>query len=123
MKTTQKNLRFPSLPVALLLAAMPVRAAGLEEAAASPGGVALLFVMGVALLLVGVIAYVLRLVAGLGASSRQETSGPRATAPEKFAPYLEELDGSQLDALQRLPHAQSSLPTLLINDHAKEQLV
>jgi hypothetical protein len=106
MKTTQKHLRIPGLAAAWVLAAGPVRAAGPEAAAAFPGGVILLFVMGVALLLVGVIGYVLRLTAGLGAPSGPGASGPCTTAPEKFAPYLEELDASQLDALQRLPHAQ-----------------
>ncbi len=126
MKTIQRYLRF-GLPAAWVLAAVPVRAAGPEEATAYPSGVALLFVMGIALLLVGVIGYVLRLLAGLGAPSDNGASGTRATAPEKFAPYLEELDASQLDALQRLPHAQSPLPlsspTLPIHDHAKAQLV
>jgi hypothetical protein len=82
----------------------------------------LFFVLGVALVLVVVIGYVLRLLAGLGGPSRRGVSGGRPTGPDAFAPYLEELDGPQLDALQRF-HAPSSLPTLFTHDHAKEQLV
>jgi hypothetical protein len=82
----------------------------------------LFFVLGVALVLVVVIGYVLRLLAGLGGPSGRGVSGVRATGPETFAPYLEELDGPQLDALQNL-HASASLPTLFNHDHAKEQLV
>ena len=82
----------------------------------------LFFVQGVALVLVVVIGYVLRLLAGLGGPSRRGASGVRPTGPDTFAPYLEELDGPQLDALQQL-HTTASLPTLFTHDHAKEQLV
>ena len=102
-----------------LLTATPVRAAGMGEVAATPGGIVLLLVLGIALVLAGVIGYILRLLAGLNGPSHRGTSVVR---PETFAPYLEDLDGPQLDALQRL-HASSSLPTLFTHDHAKEQLV
>jgi hypothetical protein len=105
-----------------LLAAAPARAAELGEAATTPGIIVLLLVLGVALVLVVVIGYVLRLLAGLGGPSRRGTSGVCAEGPETFAPYLEELDGPQLEALQRL-HASASLSTLFTHDHAKEQLV
>jgi hypothetical protein len=104
-----------------VLAAVPARAAEGGEGATPGGLIVLLLVMGVALVLAGVTGYVLRLVAGLGDSSRPGATG-RTAGPETFAPYLEELDGAQLDALQHI-HAPNSLPTLLIHDHAKEQLV
>jgi hypothetical protein len=104
MKTANRyGLLFALLSLPLP-AATPARAAAMGEVAATPGGIVLLFVLGVALGLVVVIGYVLRLLAGLG------------------GPYLEELDGPQLDALQSL-HASASLPTLFTHDHAKEQLV
>ncbi len=120
MKITKSNLLFTALPA--VLAGVPARAAGVGEGATPGGLIVLLLVMGVALVLVVITGYVLRLVAGLGAASGRGASGAGATAPEKFAIYLEELDGPQLDALQHLPHSQSS-STLLIHDHAKEQLV
>jgi hypothetical protein len=121
MKTTKKYLLLIGLPALLALAATPALAAEAGEVAAtSVGGTALLLVMGVTLVLAGVVGYVLRLVAGLGGPRRQTPGG---AAPGKFAPYLAELDGPQLYTLQNLPHAQSSLPTLLTHDHAKEQLV
>ncbi len=82
----------------------------------------LFFVLGVALVLVVVIGYVLRLLAGLGGAVRRGVSGGRPAGPDAFAPYLEALDGPQFDALQQL-HTTASLPTLFTHDHAKEQLV
>ncbi len=121
METVKKYTLWPGLLALPLLAAVPVRAAAVGEAA-TPGGIVLLLVLGIALVLVGVIGYVLRLLAGLGSASRRGSSSVRPAGPETFAPYLEELDGPQLDALQQL-HAPSSLPTLFTHDHAKEQLV
>lgn len=119
MKTANRNALLAGL---LALAAMPVRAAGVGEAVATPGGTVLLLVLGVAVVLAGVIGYVLRLLAGLGGRSGRGVSGIRAAGPETFAPYLEELDGPQLDTLQQL-HASASSSTLFSPDHAKEQLV
>ncbi|MBD0257524.1 MAG: hypothetical protein ICV83_17555 [Cytophagales bacterium] len=124
MKTINHCALGPGLMALPLLAAAPARAAGMGEAVATPGGLVLLLVLGIALVLAGVIGYVLRLLAGLGgpSPSRRDASGVRPTGPETFAPYLEELDGPQLDALQQL-HDSASLPTLFTHDHAKEQLV
>ncbi len=121
MKTTNRYACLSALLAGSLLAATPARAAEVGEAA-TPEGIVLLLVLGVALGLAGIIGYVLRLLAGLGGPSRRGVSGVRATGPETFAPYLEDLDGSQLDALQNL-HASASLSIHFTHDHAKEQLV
>ncbi len=121
MKTTNRYACLSALLAGSLLAATPARAAEVGEAA-HPGSTVLLLVLGVALVLAGIIGYVLRLLAGLGGPSRRGTAGVRPGSPETFAPYLEDLDGPQLDALQGL-RASASSPTLFTHDHAKEQLV
>jgi hypothetical protein len=101
----------------------PVRAEGISGADVAAAETALLLIMAVALLLIVVIGYVLRLTGKIREVSKIDATGKDSPGPEKFQLYLEALDGGQIEALTRLIHTQSQFHTLLTNDHAKEQLV
>jgi hypothetical protein len=101
----------------------PAAAQSISQAGFSAGEGILLFILASAMVLIGVIVYVLRLTARVGGASGNTRPGEHSAAPERFQSYLTDLESHQVEALSRLANAKQKFNTLTISDHAKEQFV
>ena len=123
MKWSDSRMIVACLVTAFLPGVTRAQASGTGAAGVATGEVLVIFTLAVALVLAGVILYVLSLTRRLTAASRSKAPGAPLPLRGEFAPILEELDGPQLDALIQLTSRQSPFPTKIHHDHAKEQLV